>query len=141
MAEKLSNRRLGMAWAALCAVLAVHVADEALTDFLGWWNPMVESLRARSPWVPFPTFRFDVWLGLLAAGVLVLSYLTRYALRGASAMRPLAMAFSVVMIANGLGHIMVSIYLGRMAPGVYSSPLVLAAGAYLLWAAILVGRR
>ena len=44
--------RHGWAWVALTLALAVHVADEALTDFLSVYNPTVEAIRARYPWVP-----------------------------------------------------------------------------------------
>ncbi len=140
MADERFNRRLGWAWALLCAVLAVHVTDEALTDFLGWWNPTIESLRGRIPWIPLPTFRFDVWLGLLWAAIAALFWASRFAFRGASAMKPLAVVFSVIMIGNGVGHILLSLYLGRLAPGVYSAPLLLVAGANLLGAALAAKR-
>jgi hypothetical protein len=38
------------------------------------------------------------------------------------------------MFANGIGHIVASLYRGRMMPGVYSSPLLVAASAYLFFA-------
>src|SRR5256885_3873849 len=55
--------RLGVAWLALCGGLAIHVADEALTDFLSVYNPAVRAIRARFPFLPLPTFTFPVWLG------------------------------------------------------------------------------
>ena len=49
-------------WVVLVIALAVHVLDEALTNFLEFYNPLVLSMRARSPWFPMPTFTFEVWL-------------------------------------------------------------------------------
>ena len=57
----------GVAWLALCIGLAIHVADEALTDFLSVYNPTVGAIRARFPFLPLPTYTFPVWLGGLAA--------------------------------------------------------------------------
>ena len=66
-AEATRHRR---AWFLLVAVLAIHVLDEAMTDFLGFYNPLVLTLRARLPWFPMPTFRFPFWVAGL--GLLVL---------------------------------------------------------------------
>lgn len=122
----------GVAWLALTLALAAHVADEAINDFLSLWNPMVESLRARSVFAPFPTFSFEVWLGGLALAVVLLLGLSRWAFRGAAWMVPLSYAFGVIMIGNGLLHVAASFYLARPAPGVYSAPLLAAAGIWLL---------
>ncbi|MFQ5741556.1 MAG: HXXEE domain-containing protein [Acidobacteriota bacterium] len=121
----------GRAWTLLCLALAIHVADEALTDFLGFWNPAVTAIRESVPWIPLPTFRFGTWLALLLAAVGALLALGRYPFRGAVWMRPLSIAFALMMVANGLGHLAISIYLGRLAPGVYSSPLLLLAAIHL----------
>ena len=60
--DALIQNRLGLA-------LSVHVADEALTDFLSVYNPAVEALRERLPWFPLPTFTFEGWLtGLIVGG-------------------------------------------------------------------------
>ncbi len=122
----------GRTWILLCVALGVHVADEALTDFLGWWNPMVLAVRASVPWSPLPTFRFEFWLGMLAVAVAVLLSLSPFAYRGAGWMRPLSQVFAIVMTINGFGHLSLSLYLGRPAPGVYSAPLLLVA-SFLLW--------
>jgi hypothetical protein len=127
-----SPRAFGHAWVAQCLALAAHVADEALTDFLSVYNPAVQALRARYAWLPLPVFTFEVWLaGLLTAIVLLLA-LSAFAYRGARWMAPLAWIFGTIMLLNGLGHVAGSFYLGRPMPGVYSSPLLLAASVYLL---------
>jgi hypothetical protein len=134
--------RLLSAWIALCLALAVHIIDEAANRFLSVYNPTVLAMRARVPWLPLPVFRFDVWLGgLIAANVLLLS-LSFFISHGAAWMRPIAYAFAFIMLANGIGHILETIFgrtvpsvrFPRPMPGFYSSPLLLAASAYLLLA-------
>ncbi len=125
-------KRFGLAWLGLCIVLALHVVDEALTDFLSFYNPLVERLRERFGYWPMPTFEFVPWITGLAVGVAVLSALTPFALRGARWMRPLAYFFGTLMLLNGLGHSLGSVYFGRLLPGVYTSPLLLIASAHLL---------
>jgi hypothetical protein len=129
---RIDNRRQwGIAWITLSLALGIHVLDEALHDFLSFWNPLVLSLREMAPYLPMPTFTFEIWIGGLIAAVLVLLLLSRFAFRGSVWMRPLSYVLSIIMIGNGLLHIGASLYLGRAAPGVYSSPLLLAASAYL----------
>jgi len=122
----------GWAWVALTFALAVHVADEALTDFLSFYNPIVTSLRARLGWFPMPTFTFDVWLTGLITVVIVLFLLSVFVFRGSRAMVFLSYPYGVLMLLNGLGHSVGSVYFGRLLPGVYSSPLLLAASMWLL---------
>ena len=120
------------AWVGLCLALALHVVDEALTDFLSVYNPAVQSIREHFSWLPLPTFTFEIWLGGLIVAVIVLSCLTVFVLRGARWMTPVSYAFGALMLANGVFHIAGSIHLGRFMPGVYSAPVLLAASAYLL---------
>lgn len=122
----------GIAWLALCVAFAIHVADEALTDFLSVYNPAVRALRARFPFLPLPTFTFRVWLGGLIVAVLVLAGLTPFAFQGSAWMRPLGLVLGLIMAGNGLLHVLASIYMRKVMPGVYSAPLLLAAALYLL---------
>ena len=125
------TQRFGLAWLALCATLAVHVTDEALTDFLSVYNPAVRALRERLPFLPLPTFTFKIWLAGLILAIAVLTSLAPLAFRGRRLAAWLAYPYAAIMFANGLGHIGGSIYLGRLMPGVYSAPLLLAASAFL----------
>jgi hypothetical protein len=122
----------GIAWVALCLALAVHVTDEALTDFLSVYNPAVQAIRRKLPFLPLPTFSFEVWLAGLISAVILLLLLSPSAFRGARWMTPLSYFFGVMMLGNGLLHIAGSFYLGRPMPGVYSAPLLLGASVYLL---------
>ncbi|OHE77328.1 MAG: hypothetical protein A3G75_03615 [Verrucomicrobia bacterium RIFCSPLOWO2_12_FULL_64_8] len=126
-----ASRRLGFAWIALCIALAVHVTDEAATDFLSVYNPTAAAIRNRFPLLPLPTFTFGVWLAGLCAAIVILLGLSRPAFRGSRAVLWLAYPFAVLMFMNGLGHIGGSFYRGNLMPGVYSSPLLLLASAWL----------
>ena len=132
-------RRHGWAWVLLTLVLALHVTDEALTDFLSFYNPTVLSIRARIAWFPMPTFTFLPWLTGLIAAVLLLMALSPLVFQGVRWLRPASYFFGVLMLLNGLGHTVGSLYFGRLLPGVYSSPLLLIASINLLMAASRAG--
>lgn len=121
-----------LAWIGLCGALAIHVADEALTDFLAWYNPTVLAIRARYPFLPLTTFTFEGWLSLLIFAVVALIAASFFVWHGRWAMRPISYAFAGFMMLNGALHIALSFYLGTFMSGVYSSPLLLAASFALL---------
>jgi hypothetical protein len=123
---------LGWAWIALSLSLAIHVIDEAMTDFLSVYNPTVLAIRQRFPFFPLPVFTFEIWLSGLIGAVLLLLLLSPFAFRGAKWVRILSYPLGILMLGNGLLHIGGSFYLGRAMPGVYSSPLLLASSIYLL---------
>lgn len=128
----MSSRRWAAAWATLCAAFALHVIDEAANDFLSWYNPTVLEVRARVPWLPLPVFTFPVWITGLTLAIVALAALTPLVRRGRRWLVPVAYAYGGIHVVNGIGHIATSI-LGRwLAPGVYSSPLLIAAAAWLL---------
>ena len=130
----------GVAWLLLCGALATHVTDEALTGFLKMYNPTVTAMRERFAWFPMPLFEFREWLTGLIVVVLILLLLTPFAFRNARWLRPLAYIFAVLMLANGMGHTLATIFgqtvfavrFPRPAPGFYSSPLLFAGSIYLL---------
>lgn len=126
------RRRHWLAWIALCVALAIHVADEALTDFLSVYNPAVLRIRENYPWLHPPVFTFETWLALLIFAVLALLAVSWFVWRGRWAMRPISHVFAGFMFLNGLLHIAGSLYLGYLMPGVYSSPLLLAASVFLI---------
>ena len=129
----------GFAWVLLCLAFCVHVADEALTGFLGVYNPTVIAMRTRLGWFPMPTFEYREWLVGLILVNLVLLALSPFAFRNARGLRPLAYFFAGVMLLNGMGHTIFSV-LGQTvpsvrfpppAPGFYSSPFLLITSTYL----------
>ncbi len=126
-----ARRHLGWAWLLLCASLALHVADEALNDFLALYNPWVTRIRAETG-IPLPGFTFGEWISALLLAIVILSVLTPHAFRNAWGIRCVAYPYAMIMLLNGVGHLAMSFYLGYIAPGTYSSPLLLAASFYLL---------
>ncbi len=124
------------AWLWLTAGLALHVADEAANDFLGFYNPFIMMLRDVTLVRWLPTFEFTGWIVGLAAAILLLFSLTRYARRGARWMAWISLPYGVVMAGNGLLHIAGSLYWQRQLPGVWSSPVIVAVGVWLLITAV-----
>jgi len=131
-------RQFGYAWILLCVALALHVLDEALTDFLSVYNPTVKAIRKRFPFLPLPVFTFRVWLAGLCIGILLAFCLSPLAFRGSHFVIGAAYPLAVLMFGNALGHIGASLYRGRMMPGVYSSPFLLCASVYLFICAVRV---
>jgi hypothetical protein len=139
--RKPSSFRLGVAWVMMCAALAIHVTDEALTGFLSVYNPTVLALRAKLGFWPMPTFEFREWLTGLILGILLLLALSPFAFRNARWIRPIFYFVAIVTgVFNALGHTTATI-LGRTvstvrfprpAPGFYSSPLLFVASIYAL---------
>lgn len=124
-------RARGWAWVSLALAIAVHVLDEATHDFLALYNPTAEAIRRAVPFLPVPVFTFPVWIGGLAAGVALMLAVSPSVFKGARWARPACYILSVLMVFNGLGHAASSLYLGRPAPGVYSSPLLVAISVWL----------
>lgn len=128
------RNRWGLAWIAMTLALALHVTDEALTDFLPFYNHFILTVRDPIPWFPFPTFTFAAWLFGLIALIIALFALTPFVFRGRKWMRYISYTLGVIMVGNAIAHVSVSVYWGIWAPGVYSSPLVLATASYLILA-------
>lgn len=122
------------AWLALTFALALHVADEAWNDFLGFYNPFMMMLRDMLLWQWLPTFQFGEWLAGLIAAILALLILARWAERRWLAWA--ALPYGLVMFGNGLAHIGMSLYTQRMIPGTISAPLIAGCAVWLLKAAI-----
>lgn len=134
-----SPGNFGLAWILLCLAFCAHVADEALTGFLGVYNPTVIAMHARFGWFPLPTLEFRQWLAGLIVANLILLALTPLAYRNTRGLRPLAYFYAGVMLLNGMGHTVftvlgrtvVSVQFPRPAPGFYSSPILLVTSIYL----------
>jgi hypothetical protein len=126
-------RRWWLAWNLLTLAFALHFIDEALNDFLSIYNLMAEKLRDYLPSIPWPTVTFTTWMTVVVTAIVVLFALSIFILRGVGWMRPISYVYAVVMLANGLLHLAVSIYTASFMPGVLSSPLLLAASVYLFF--------
>ena len=119
-------------WFFLTISLALHVLDEALNDFLSFYNPLVVQVNAQLSFFRFPTFSFSTWLIGLIIVILILLSLTYYAQKEKSWIVKFSFIYGFLMILNGLGHISYSIYRAETIPGTYSAPLLLIASIYLI---------
>jgi hypothetical protein len=141
MSESMSSARFGRAWLSLTIVLGLHVVDEAATDFLSVYNPIVRDLRASLGWFPMPEFTFGVWLAGLCGLVILLLALSPLAYRGSRTLRLAAYPYAAIMFLNGVGHLVGSLYLGRWAPGATTAPLLILVSIWLIVAASSSGAR
>jgi len=132
MTNNRSARRHGLAWIGLSLALALHVADEAMNDFLSVYNPMVRRIREQLPLLPLPTFEFEGWLAGLILAVAVLLAVSTLVFRGQRWTIPASYVFGGFMCLNALGHFAGSIAFRRPMPGLCSSPLLLAAALWLI---------
>jgi len=128
--EKFAIRQV-RAWYFLVAMVALHVLDEAATGFLDFYNPLVLRVRAVWPRFPMPTFTFSVWLTGLTFLVLGLALVGPLVRRGAAGTRAAAWLLSAIMLLNGAGHLVGSLYFGRRLPGVTSAPFLILGGGLL----------
>jgi hypothetical protein len=114
------------AWLLLCAVLAVHIGDEAATDFLKLYNPAVTSMG----W-PGLRMTFPVWIGLLALGLAGLLILSVWVRRGTWWTIGAAYIFALLMASNALAHLIYSFHRGAWMSGSYTSPVLLGVSTWL----------
>jgi hypothetical protein len=125
-----TSERHARAWTLLVGAFALHAADEALTDFLDFYNPLVLSIRPA--WSPFPpTFDVGTFLGVLIVASAVLALMTPAVRRGWPGTRLASWVFAIIMFLNGVGHLAGSLYWNRWLPGATSAPLLLLASVYL----------
>jgi hypothetical protein len=130
----------GIAWLLLCLSFAANILDDAVNDFLGYYNATVLTLYGHFSWFPRIDLSFREWLVGVTVADAVLLLLSPLAFRNALLVKPIAYVFSTIMLLNGCGSILVSVrgqtvgsvHFTGIAPGTYSSPLLLAASAYLL---------
>ena len=128
----LLKNRNALAWALMISAVALHVLDEASTGFLPFYNNLAESLRAVLGLSFPPTFSFEAWLGGLIAAIIISFALTPLVIRGGRFIRILTTAVGMLMVVNALGHMLGSLYLGRLMPGFCSSPLLLVTAVYVV---------
>lgn len=127
------KHRFGICWLFFGYTVALHVLDEAGHNFLAVYLPNALAIRRAAPFLPVPLFTFESWIGSLALALTLWLLLTPLALRGQKWLRGVAIPVAIIVgILNGAAHIVSSIYMGRMMPGVYSAPLLLLSGTVLL---------
>ena len=131
-----SNRN-SAAWFLLVFSVALHVTEEALTDFLPFYNQTVLRIRETFEFFPAPTFSFGVWIVGLIVAVILGFCLTPFINRNKKFMWFIMMIISILMVINGLIHISGSVYYGRILPGMWSSPVLIAAALYVFYRAFI----
>ena len=113
------------AWVLMISAVAIHVIDEASTGFLPLYNNVAQSLRASLGLSFPPMFSFETWLGGLITAVIIGFALTSLVSRGGRFIRVFTTILGILMVVNALGHMLGSVYLGRLLPGFWSSPFLL----------------
>ncbi len=129
--DMLRNRN-ALAWVLMTCAGTLHVIDEAANGFLSFYNPLVLDLRERLSFFPAPTFSTDVWLGGLIGAIILSFLITPTVHRGGRFIRIIVTVIGVIMVFNGLGHTLGSVYLGRLLPGFWSSPILLLTAIYVV---------
>ena len=131
--HKIIHNRLSVSWLILVLCLSLHVIDEALNHFLELYNPIVLKIRESIPFIPLPTFTFKTWITGLSILKILLFILTPLVYKRHKFTIRAIQIFSVLMIFNGLGHIVGSLYYSKIIAGMVSSPLLIIASIYLLY--------
>jgi hypothetical protein len=127
---------LGIAWFFLSCAFVLHVVDEAVNDFLQVYNPTVINIKENFTLLPLPTFTFGTWIAGLIMAILILFALSPLAFKNINWVKKFSYFYGIVMLLNGIGHILGSFALGDFMPGVYSAPLLIITSLYLLWSVI-----
>jgi hypothetical protein len=122
----------GVAWVLMVSAISLHVFDEAVTHFLPFYNEMALNLKESLGLSLIPTFPFRAWLIGLIIAIIICFSLTPLVIRGGRFIRAFAILLAVLMVLNALGHMLGSAYTGRLLPGFWSSPLLLASAVYVL---------
>lgn len=128
-----SRHRFGICWLIFGYTLALHVLDEAAHDFLSVYLPNAVAIRRAAPYLPIPLFTFQSWIASLTIALAIFLALTPWALSRQRWLRRVAVPIALIAgLLNGAAHIISSIVMGRMMPGVYSAPLLLISGTLLV---------
>jgi hypothetical protein len=120
-----------IAWLFLVSAVGLHVFDEAMTGFLPIYNQFVLDLRNQLGFFPAPVFSSGVWLGGLITVIILCYGMTFFIVRGGKVIRVITMVLGILMVVNALGHFLGSLYFRRVFPGMWSSPLLLAAAIFV----------
>lgn len=129
------NLDFGLAWIAFAVAVALHVADEATHDFLGVYNPNALAVRRRLHVSFFPpVFTPRSFAVSLSSAVALLFLLSPLAFHRAHWLLVTAIPLAILVgLSNGCLHLGASVFYRRWMPGVFTAPLLLLAGFWLLW--------
>jgi len=137
----LRRSRLAQAWLALTFALTLHIVEGAIRDYLSFYNPLAMSLRDTLLWTWMPTFTLAAWLGGWTAILASLYGLTWFATYPARWVVWAAIAYAEVIFLFAAAKLGFAIYLEKAIPGVFTTPLLLAASAWLSLEAVFSLRR
>ena len=126
------KNRDATAWILMISAMGIHVLDEALTDFIDFYNSLVQELRDGLGFFPAPIIPYGAWLGGLIAVVIAGFALTPLVDRGRGFFWILTIAMGMNMIAKASGIMLGSLLFGRLLPGFWSSPFLLAAALFVV---------
>jgi hypothetical protein len=130
--KKESLNKSGVAWLLMISAIGLHVIDETITHFLPFYNELALNVREFVGFSLIPTFTFGAWLGGLIVAVIICFALAPLVNRGGRFIRIFTTILGVLMIANALAHMLGSVYLGRLLPGFWSSPVLLVTAALVV---------
>lgn len=131
--HKIIHDRLSISWLILVLCLMLHIIDEALNHFLELYNPIVLKIRESIPFIPIPTFTFKIWITGLSFLLIILFFLTPLVYKRNKFTIRVILIFSILMIFNGLGHIIGSLYYSKIIAGMGSSPFLIIASICLIY--------
>lgn len=130
--RKLFRNKTALAWIMMVSAAAVHVFDESVTGLLPFYNELARDLKQDYGFPLIPTFSFELWLGGLVVAIIAAFALTPIVSRDSKITRVVIAGLGILMVLNACGHIAGSLYLRRILPGFWSSPLLLGAAVYLV---------
>ena len=132
MLGNLFQNKNPLAWVLMISALAIHVFDEATSGFLIFFNRQVTNIREQLGFFPIPNLTFEIWLTALIIGIIICFLLTPLVKRGGRFVRAFTTILGILMIVNAIGHLLGSIYTGRLLPAFWSSPLLLLTALFVV---------
>jgi hypothetical protein len=131
--NKVFRDKLSVAWLLFVLSLLLHIIDEAVNNFLDFFNPMVLKIKEQISFIPLPVFTFNLWISGLILAIIILLLITFFVYNRTRFLFPLIKIFATLMIINGLAHIIGSVYFDKILPGFISSPILIAFAVYFIY--------
>jgi hypothetical protein len=128
----LLKNKNAIAWVLMMSAVAVHVLDEAISGFLPFYNDIAFNLRGRLGFPLPPRLAFETWIVGLITAIIIGFALTPLVSRGGRLVRVFTTIVGILTAVNALGHMLGSVYLGRLLPGFWSSPFLLLTAVFVV---------
>lgn len=122
------------AWLFTCFALAAHLIDEVWHGSYGLYADAGRVLNLIVPSLQLPEFRREVWLVNLSGAILVLFALTWLVRKRNPVMVVASYALAAFVTINGAIHFLTAAALKSIIPGLWTAPLLFAAGFFLFLA-------